>query len=333
MFQKRRLQVYLALWFVSLVIPAFEGGVTHAEGSGNVRPRVKALKVLILSTMLAEKGVGEWGFAALVEADGNRILFDTGRFPDTVLKNVQSLGVDLSGITEVVLSHHHYDHTGGLLTLRRELSRKNPKAVSRTHVAKGIFLDRYSGAENKKDSEMASKKADYEATGGVFVQHDRPAEVFPGVWLTGPVPRRHPERNWSGDRKIETAEGLVEDNIPEDQSLVIDTDQGLVILSGCGHAGIVNTVEYSRDVVRQAPIHAALGGFHLFSADENHLEWTSSKLREFGLGHFVGAHCTGLEAVYQIRDRARLSRPTCVVGAVGASFTLEKGINPLGLAR
>lgn len=175
--------------------------------------------------------------------------------------------------------------------------------------------------------------ADYEATGGVFVQHDKPAELFPGVWLTGPVPRPHPERNWSGDRKIETVEGLVEDNIPEDQSLVIDTDQGLVVLSGCGHAGIVNTLEYSRAIVRQAPIHAALGGFHLFIADDKHLEWTSSKLREFGLGHFVGAHCTGIEAVYQIRDRAKLSRPTCVVGAVGASFTLEKGINPLGLAR
>ncbi len=96
---------------------------------------------------------------------------------------------------------------------------------------------------------------------------------------------------------------------------------------------MINIIEYGRDIVRQAPIHAALGGFHLLNADDKHLEWASSKLREFGLEQFFGAHCTGLEAVYQIRDRAELSRQTCVVGAVGASFTLGEGINPLSLAR
>ena len=78
--------------------------------------------------MLADtKGIGEWGFAALVEADGHRLLFDTGARPETVLANARELGVDLADVTEVVLSHHHGDHTGGLLTLRRELAKDDPR--------------------------------------------------------------------------------------------------------------------------------------------------------------------------------------------------------------
>jgi 7,8-dihydropterin-6-yl-methyl-4-(beta-D-ribofuranosyl)aminobenzene 5'-phosphate synthase len=82
------------------------------------REQVKSLRVVVLSTMLADnKGVGEWGFAALVEANGHRLLFDTGARPDTVLGNSRELGVDLAGVQDVVLSHHHGDHNGGLLTL------------------------------------------------------------------------------------------------------------------------------------------------------------------------------------------------------------------------
>jgi 7,8-dihydropterin-6-yl-methyl-4-(beta-D-ribofuranosyl)aminobenzene 5'-phosphate synthase len=121
--------------------------------------------------------------------------------------------------------------------------------------------------------------------------------------------------------------------IPESQSLVIDTAQGLVVVSGCGHAGIVNTLEYARSSVRAAPVYAALGGFHLFRAAEEQLRWTAERLRALQLGHLVGAHCTGLEAVYRLREMAGLSRATAVVGAVGAGFDLESGIEPLALAR
>jgi len=93
--------------------------------------QVRSLRVQVLSTMLtADEGVGEWGFAAVVEADGHRILFDTGARPNTVLNNAQELGVDLSNVTEVILSHNHSDHTGGLVTLRRALSAKNPAALA-----------------------------------------------------------------------------------------------------------------------------------------------------------------------------------------------------------
>lgn len=294
--------------------------------------RVRSLRILILSTMLADEGIGEWGFAALVEADGHRILFDTGARPDTVLQNARELGVDLNDIADLVISHNHSDHTGGLLRLRRELSRKNRSALSRAHVAPSVFWSRPSPDGNELNSMIALKPA-YETEGGVFIEHAEPAQIFPGAWLTGPVPRVHPERNWAGRGQVKSPTGLVEDNLPEDQSLVFDTEAGLVLLSGCGHAGVINTIEQARSKIRRAPLHAAIGGFHLFAADDRTLEWTSAKLREFGLGHLIGAHCTGIEAVFRIRERVGLDRKTCVVGAVGASFTLKEGIQPLRLAR
>jgi 7,8-dihydropterin-6-yl-methyl-4-(beta-D-ribofuranosyl)aminobenzene 5'-phosphate synthase len=106
-----------------------------------------------------------------------------------------------------------------------------------------------------------------------------------------------------------------------------------VILAGCGHAGIVNTVEYARKVVRPAPVHAILGGLHLYALDDERLGWTADQLEASGLENLLGAHCTGLEAVYRIRERAGLSRKSCLVGAVGASFVLGQGIDPRDLAR
>ncbi|MGH7525386.1 MAG: MBL fold metallo-hydrolase [Gemmatimonadales bacterium] len=278
-------------------------------------------------------GVGEWGFAALVEVDGRRLLFDTGSRPQTVLDNARELGIDLSDITDVVLSHHHWDHTGGLIALREALSKKNPAALSRAHVGEGIFLSRPSPEDGQETNQMIARRAAYEAAGGRFLIHRRPVEIIPGVWLTGQVPRRHPERNWPHTGRLKTPEGVVEDSIPEDASLVIDTPQGLVVIIGCGHAGVINTIEYARKTVRPVPAYAVIGGLHLFRSSDEALGWTAMKLKEFGLVHLLGAHCTGIEAVFRIRQRAGLSRKTGVVGAVGSSFSLEDGIDPLALAR
>ena len=294
--------------------------------------RVHALKIQILSTMLADDGIGEWGFAAVVEADGQRILFDTGARPATVLQNAKELKVDLTQVPEVVLSHNHSDHTGGLLTLRKDVAERAPGALARVHVARGLFWSR-PRADGTEANLPLKTRADYAAAGITFVEHEGPQQILPGVWLTGPVPRVHPERNWSDTGKVRAPEGLVEDTIPEDQSLVFDTDRGLVILAGCGHAGIVNTVEYARKVVRAAPIHAIVGGLHLFALDDERLNWTADQLKANGLANLVGAHCTGIEAVYRIRQRAGLDRTTAVVGSVGSSFVLGQGIDPKDLAR
>lgn len=298
---------------------------------------VRSLRVKVLSTMLSGNpngGGGEWGFAAIVEVDGRRILFDTGARPETVLKNAKELGVDLVDVKDVILSHNHADHTNGLMTLRREFAKTNPTALSRAHVGRGVFWSRPSNSGEA--NVMVKIKAEYEGAGGVFVEYDEPKEILPGVWLTGPVPRIHPERNWGVAGtigRVKTPEALVEDTVPEDMSLVAVTDKGLVVLSGCGHAGIINTLEYARQKIKAAPVYATLGGLHLFALEDEKLDWTASKLKEFGLRHFLGAHCTGVEAVYRIRQQVGLNRQSCVVGAVGSSFDLDKGIDPLLLAR
>ncbi len=320
----------------SSILAALVAVTSPAAGdAGPTAAPVKQLKVTVLSTMLAgdpQRGIGEWGFAALIEADGHQLLVDTGARADTVLHNAAELSIDLSTVSDVVLTHNHGDHTGGLITLRRALATKNPRALSRAHVAEGIFLSRLN-PEGQEQNGLLPMKAAYEKLGGTFIEHSGPAPLFPGVWLTGPVPRVHAERNWSGSLMLQTPKGPVEDTIPEDASVVAETGDGLVVLSGCGHAGIINTLEYARKAIREAPIHAAIGGFHLFGASDEQLEWTAIRLRELGVRHFLGAHCTGVEAVFRIRQVAGLTRRTAVVSAVGSSFTLGVGLDPLALAR
>ena len=126
--------------------------------------------------------------------------------------------------------------------------------------------------------------------------------------------------------RIERNGSLEEDTIPEDQALVINTKKGLVVIAGCGHAGIVNTMEYARVIAEGKSIHAVLGGFHLLRLTDERVGWTGAKMHEFGVQHVLGAHCTGLNAVQLLRDSAHLGRDTSVVGAVGSVFTLEDGI-------
>src|SRR5258706_7087458 len=169
--------------------------------------------------MLADdEGIGEWGFAALVVVDGHRILVDTGAKPDTVLKNARDLKVDLSNVPEVILTHNHRDHTGGLMTLRKDVMGKNPAALARAHVAQGVFLKRPGGWMN-------DVRHDFEAAGGKFIGYDAPVELDPGAWLTGPLPRKYPGRNWNGSGNAQTADGSTQQGtIPAAKSLRIALD-------------------------------------------------------------------------------------------------------------
>jgi 7,8-dihydropterin-6-yl-methyl-4-(beta-D-ribofuranosyl)aminobenzene 5'-phosphate synthase len=295
--------------------------------------KVGSLKITTLSTMLADRGMGEWGFSVLVEVDGHRILFDTGYHSETVLQNARDLGIDLSNVTDVVLSHHHGDHTGGLVALRQELSKQSPSAMSRIHVAPGIFLSRRKPGSDEEANPTIAVKSAMEATGAVFVVHGKPEEIFPGVWLTGPIPRPNPERYYGAPESIVTDGGLVTDSLPEDMSLLVNTDSGFVVVAGCGHAGTINTVEYARRVLGAEPVYAIVGGLHLFAASDSALAWTATRLRSAHLGYLLGAHCTGIEAVYRIRELAALDRKRAVVAAIGSSFDASKGIDPLSLAQ
>lgn len=331
-----RLLAALLAWFAATV----SGHAAAATTPAPAEPAVNQLRITVLSTMLSgelRRGIGEWGFAALVEVNGERLLFDTGQRPHTVRENARELGVDLGAIREIILSHHHGDHIGGLLPLRQSVRDTHPAALATVHVAAGAFLSRGPGDYEGDDNPLIAVRRAYEASGGRFVEHAGPVQLRPGVWFTGPIPRVHADEQpvpagWVRRGPDGT---LIPDETPEDAALVFDTPRGLVVLTGCGHAGLVNTLAYARVITGRptAPIHAVTGGFHLARASDGSLGWTAEQLRAFNVGHIHGAHCTGLEAVYRLRADLRLPRPAVAVASVGSWFDLATGIEPLSLAR
>lgn len=286
---------------------------------------VGTFRLSTLSTMLADEGYGEWGYAALVEVDGRRVLFDTGANPDVVLHNAQAMHIDLSGVEDVVISHFHGDHTGGLLTLRRYYMQRNPRALSRVHVGAGIMQMRY-GPQGQPFNAFAAQRKEYEATGGTVIEHDKPAEIVSGIWLTGPVARLHDERNYTsleGKPNYLDAANTVVDTVAEDSSLVVETHDGPVIVTGCGHAGIMNIAEAARALTGDARLLAVVGGVHLFGASDAVLRATAWRLK--GLRYFLAGHCTGIEATFRLRQLLGLDPRTAVVEAVGSRFEWDDG--------
>ncbi len=289
-----------------------------------------AATVTILSSNLADGStVGEWGLSALVEVDGRCVLFDTGRNPDTIIRNARALDVDFSCVTDVVLSHFHFDHTTGLLPFIRQLRTRDPRLV-RVHVAAGFFLPRRRPGVtgDEEANQMIGLRETLEAAGAEFIEHIGPAEIAPSVWVTGPVERRHPEKNYGSSTQVFMDGEWVEDNVPDSQSLTVLTPSGHIVLMGCGHSGTVNALEHIRTTIADAPIHALMGGLHLFAASDETLGWTADKLREIGVQHLMAGHCTGIEPLFRLRVGLNLTRRTAVVGSVGSRFVYGEGIRP-----
>ena len=316
---------------VALILVATAGEANSAPSGPTAADDVS---VTILSSNLADGAtVGEWGFSALVEVDGRCVLFDAGRHPDTVLRNARALGIDLSCVSDVVLSHFHFDHTTGLVPLLRALRSQNPEAIRRVHVAKGFFLPRR--VERTGDTErnqMIALRDTLEAAGVEVIEHDGPTEILPAVWVTGPVERHHPEKNYGTSLRVRINGEWVEDFVPESQGLTIVTPQGHIVLLGCGHSGVVNALEQIQGAIANLPIHALMGGLHLFAADDKTLGWTADRLREIGVEHLMAGHCTGIEPLFRLRVGLNLSRRTAVVGAVGSRFIYGEGIRPGAIA-
>ena len=301
------------LLLVLLFIPFVSFGQTN---------KINDYKVTILSTMLSDTHIGEWGFSAIIEADGQRILFDTGSRENTVLQNAKELNIDLNNIKDVFLSHNHKDHTGGLITLRE----KHPNSFSNAHVGEGIFYSRPNSRGS--DHYILNNKNKIQNLGVNFISHTKPSQIIPGIWTTGKVPRKYDEKNWSELGKMIDYNGKkTEDTIPEDQSLFFDTENGIVLISGCGHAGLVNTLEYVKTIIPDRPIYKILGGFHLLKLDDKKLKWTANKMKEAGVKYFVGAHCTGINSTYKIRKFMGLLSKNALVGSVG-TYINKDGIVP-----
>jgi 7,8-dihydropterin-6-yl-methyl-4-(beta-D-ribofuranosyl)aminobenzene 5'-phosphate synthase len=284
-------------------------------------------QLTVLATNISDYGgLGEWSFAALFDSEQDAVLFDTGFKEDTVLHNVLHLGVDLSEVEKVVLSHFHSDHTGGLLILRKHFRPANEAALSQVYVAAGFFDQRATatGVEvGPGDFSSAQEfKAAAEALGIRFIEINEPTEIAPKLWLTGPVPRIEEQYNGPAGLFINKEGEAVPDIIMDDQSLGYLTDKGWLMTSGCGHSGLINTGKVLQSI-KDEPIYSIVGGFHLWQAGNETLNRTANWLEEQGLGLMMGGHCTGIAAAENIASQLKLPRSQISHAAIGSVITKD----------
>ena len=241
--------------------------------------------------------LGEHGFAALIERkEAESILFDTGQ-GFTLLHNAARMRKDLSRVDKVVISHGHHDHTGGLMPLLQQFGGREIFA----HEA--VFGSRHRIKDTGECYPIGIpfEQSAYEEAGATFNLSNSFREISPGIMLTGEVPRV--TRFETGDQGIfSDCTGQELDATPDDQSLVIETAKGLVVLLGCCHAGLANTIEHIAYQNGRRDIYAMIGGTHLGFCGQEQLERTVDVVRKAGIRKLAVSHCTGFVAA------ARLSR-------------------------
>ena len=285
-------------------------------------------EITILATNIANfGGVGEWSFSALLESNDESILFDTGFDENTVLHNANLLKKDLSKVEKVILSHFHGDHTGGLIKLRKTFMNKNPNAFSVVYVAKGFFEQRFDRDGNLRGfiggfDEVTDFLNETKKIGITFKVINEPLEIARNLVLSGPVERIFEDVVVSPGFYVKNNGKLVDDLLKDDQSLGIRTKKGWYMMSGCGHAGMMNTA-HKFQTIEDRDIFGAIGGFHLFRSSDKVISETANSLKDFGLKQLVGGHCTGIHAARTIADIASITRDNLSHGAIGTVITKD----------
>jgi 7,8-dihydropterin-6-yl-methyl-4-(beta-D-ribofuranosyl)aminobenzene 5'-phosphate synthase len=257
--------------------------------------------------------IGENGVALHVRVEWDRyaynVLFDTGMSSTVLLHNASALGVDLGDVDHVVISHGHPDHYGGLLGFLN--SRAAPVPVS---IHPDAFEPRYLRLASGQvapyynhDLTLAAVEA---ADGAVVINHG-PLEVGPGAMATGEIPRSVEFEKPAS--RIDTPNALIQihagrmaaDAVNDDQALVLNVgSDGIVVLTGCSHAGVINTIHHAIATTGRSRVMGVFGGFHLGfpGTPESKTEATVEALREIGAELLCPMHCTGMQAMMRIRD-------------------------------
>lgn len=256
------------------------------------------MRICILVDNKAGDGlVEEHGFSVWLEVSGRRMLFDTGQ-GKALLPNADTLGCDMEQLDALVLSHGHYDHSGAVADVVRIAG------SSRIFCHAGAFVPRYSIRTGESPRNIAMPLHNGEALFNVpdnRVQWaTRPRMIASGVGISGPVPRRHPMEDTGGPFFLDP-EGLHPDPIRDDMAMWIETGRGLVILTGCCHSGLINTVEHIRAVSGVEKVYGVIGGLHLINASRERIESACFALKEWNPEFVVPCHCTGDEAQSYLR--------------------------------
>ena len=260
------------------------------------------LKITTLIENMADEAgklAFEHGFSVLIELDGEKLLFDTGQSGD-FKKNADILDIDLADLSGVVLSQGHYDHTGGVSALLKTVEKKIP-----FYIGKEFFAPKYKHLE----------EGSYKYNGNPFpkellLEKNSPAELFrvekDATWLSEKLvlfknfDRVTEYEEVNPKFFVKTASGYEQDLFLDEIALGIVTEQGLVLVVGCSHAGIVNILEHVKKTVN-IPVAAVLGGTHLVEADEKRLAKTAEALKRYGVRTIAVSHCTGEDGMALLR--------------------------------
>ncbi|HTY14643.1 MAG TPA: MBL fold metallo-hydrolase [Methanoregulaceae archaeon] len=265
-------------------------------------------------TLLAEHGL-----SCLVRVFSGKkehaVLFDTGLTPVCMPYNARQLGIDLTTIEAVVLSHGHFDHTGGLPGLLGEAGHQVPLVAHPDVFLRRRLKGRMATVDLPSPDAVTLKKA-----GADILRHSGPTSLAAGhLLVTGEV-----ERTTAFEKGMPGMEACIDgswapDPIRDDQALIVNvSDKGLVVISGCAHAGIINTVRYARKITGIEHVHAVLGGFHL--AGQGFAEVippTVDGMKQISPDYVVPMHCTGWEAI----NRFMVEMPgRCILNTVGTTY-------------
>jgi len=255
--------------------------------------------VTLAENTAAERGLlGEWGWSVLVRAGGRCFLFDTGAGPSTA-HNARALGVELSGVEAVALRPGHYDHTGGLPSVLEAVRR--PQVPVHAHPA--IWAEKCSRHRATGEVRYVGvpwRREEAERLGAVFELSERPVWLAEDVVLSGPVPLASGFEKVAGNLLLRQGQGFMPDPVEDDQALVLRTEAGLVVVLGCAHRGVLNTLDLARRLTGEQRVHLALGGTHLMAADADGLERTAAGLRAAGVQWLGVSHCTGDRAAVHL---------------------------------